>query len=93
MADALRNHQHVPAGVRNRRPCGGDPGVNIEELDFTERRCMVKSKGARAKARRRGQAREDYVLETVYWDASTAQLLPRLLKGRTCGPVFVTHRQ
>jgi hypothetical protein len=37
--------------------------------------------------------REDYVLETVYWDAGTAWLLPRLLKGRTRGPVFVTHRR
>jgi hypothetical protein len=35
----------------------------------------------------------DFVLETVYWDAGTARLLPRLLKGRTRGPVFVTHRR
>lgn len=33
------------------------------------------------------------MLETVYWDAGTARLLPRLLKGRTRGPVFVTHRK
>ncbi|MEV0151954.1 MULTISPECIES: hypothetical protein [unclassified Nonomuraea] len=32
-------------------------------------------------------------LETVYWDAGTARLLPRLLKGRTRGPVFLTHRR
>jgi integrase len=57
-------------------------GVNIEELDFAGRRCPVKAKGARTKARRRGQSREDYVLEPVYWDAGTAGLLPRLLKGR-----------
>jgi integrase len=68
-------------------------GVNIEDLDFAGRRCQVKAKGARSKARRRGQAREDFVLETVYWDAGTARLLPRLLKGRTWGPVFVTHRR
>ncbi len=55
--------------------------------------CPVKAKGARSKARRRGQAREDFVLETIYWDAGTARLLPRLLKGRTRGPVFVTHRR
>ncbi|WP_320068713.1 hypothetical protein [Micromonospora sp. RTGN7] len=29
------------------------------------------------------------MLETVYCDTGTA----RLLKGRTCGPVFVTHRR
>jgi integrase len=68
-------------------------GVNIEELDFAGRRCPVKAKDARTKARRRGQAREDYVLEPVHWDAGTARLLPPLLKGRTSGPVFVTHRR
>ncbi|WP_433501765.1 tyrosine-type recombinase/integrase (plasmid) [Sphaerimonospora sp. CA-214678] len=68
-------------------------GLNIEDLDLSGRRARVKAKGARAKTRRRGQVREDFVLETVYWDAGTARLLPRLLKGRTCGPVFVTHRR
>lgn len=53
-------------------------GVNIEDLDFAGRRYPVKAKGARTKARRRGQAREDYVLETVYWDAGTART------SRTC---------
>lgn len=33
------------------------------------------------------------MLETVYWDAGTARLLPRLLRGRTPGPTFVTHRR
>lgn len=33
------------------------------------------------------------MLETVYWDTGTARLLPRLLKGRTRGPVFLTHRR
>lgn len=70
-----------------------DVGVNIEELYFAGRRCLVKAKGARAKVRRRGQARGDCVLEPVYWDAGTARLLPRLLKGRSRGPVFVTHRR
>ncbi|WP_032793586.1 MULTISPECIES: site-specific integrase [Streptomyces] len=63
--------------------------VNIEDLGLAGRRCPVKAKGAQPKVRRRGGAREDYVLETVYWDAGTA----RLLKGRTRGPVFVTHRR
>jgi hypothetical protein len=53
----------------------------------------VKAKCARAKTRRRGQTRDDFVLETIYWDAGTARLLPRLLKRRTRGPVFVTHRR
>jgi integrase len=67
--------------------------VNIEDLDLTGRRCAVKAKGARAKTRRRGQVRDDFVLETLYWDAGTARLLPRLLKGRVRGPVFLTHRR
>ncbi|MEU1728961.1 hypothetical protein [Nonomuraea sp. NPDC005692] len=65
--------------------------LNIEDLDFAGRRALVKAKGAQSKARRRGQAREDFVLKPVYWDAGTARLLPRLLKNRTRGPVFVTH--
>ncbi|MEV0089505.1 hypothetical protein [Saccharopolyspora sp. NPDC050642] len=52
-------------------------GLNIEDLDLAGRRAPVKAKGARAMTRRRGQAREDVVLETVYWDAGTARLLPR----------------
>lgn len=67
-------------------------GVNIEELDLAGRRAPVKAKGAAAR-RRGGRAREDFALETVYWDAGTARLLPRLIKGRTCGPVFVTRRR
>ncbi|WP_433258454.1 hypothetical protein ACQPYK_23565 [Streptosporangium sp. CA-135522] len=53
----------------------------------------MKSKGARPEVRRRGAARADFVLETVFWDAGTARLLPRLIRGRTRGPVFVTHRR
>ncbi|ANZ13891.1 hypothetical protein SNOUR_02855 [Streptomyces noursei ATCC 11455] len=53
----------------------------------------MKAKDARSKARRRGQAREDFVLETVYRNAGTARRLPRLLRDRTRGPVFVTHRR
>ncbi|MCX4395103.1 site-specific integrase [Streptomyces sp. NBC_01767] len=67
--------------------------VNIEGLDLAGRRAPVKSKGAKPKVRRRGTVRADYVLETVFWDAGTDRLLPRLLKGRTRGPVFVTHRR
>jgi integrase len=51
--------------------------VSVEDLDLVGRRCRVKAKGAQPKARRRGRAREDFVLEAVYWDAGTALLLPR----------------
>ncbi|WP_413098214.1 site-specific integrase [Streptomyces sp. Inha503] len=33
------------------------------------------------------------MLETLYRDAGTARLLPRPLRGRTRGPVFVAHRR
>lgn len=68
-------------------------GINIEELDLAGRRAPVKAKGAQPRTRRRGAPREDFVLEPVFWDAGTARLLPRLIKGRTRGPVFVTHRR
>ncbi|MGW2280407.1 site-specific integrase [Streptomyces sp. NPDC001770] len=68
-------------------------GVNIEELDLAARRAPVKAKGAKPRTRRRGAPHKDYVMEPVYWDAGTARLLPRLIKGRIRGPVFVTHRK
>lgn len=49
----------------------------------------MKAKGARSKVCRRGRAREDFVLETVCWDADPA----RLLCGRARSPVFVTHHR
>lgn len=66
-------------------------GVNVEDLDLAARRCPVKAKGARSKARRRGQAREDFALETVYWDAGTARpredrQLARRVPGHRPGP-------
>nr|WP_257230761.1 hypothetical protein [Streptomyces sp. UH6] len=47
-------------------------GVSIEDLDFAARRCSVKAKGAHSKARRRGQAREDCMLE-MSWAADHGQ--------------------
>lgn len=67
--------------------------VNIEDLDLAGRCCLVKSKGARPRTRRRGAGHGEFVRETVYWDAGTARLLPRLIKERTRGPLFVTHRR
>ncbi|WP_370012739.1 tyrosine-type recombinase/integrase [Nocardia cyriacigeorgica] len=67
--------------------------LNIEDLDLAGRCTRVKSKGAKPRTRRRGAAHHEHVLETVYWDAGTARLLPRLIRGRTHGPVFVTHRR
>ncbi|MFI2229613.1 site-specific integrase [Nocardia testacea] len=67
--------------------------LNIEDLDLATRSAPVKSKGAKPRTRRCGPAHHEHVLETVYWDAGTARLLPRLIRDRTRGPVFVTHRR
>jgi integrase len=42
----------------------------------------------RARVRRKGGA-----VDIIVWQTGTARLLPRLLKGRTSGPVFVTGRK
>ncbi|WP_245718462.1 site-specific integrase [Nocardia miyunensis] len=63
--------------------------LNIEDLDLAARSAPVKPKSAKPRTRRRGAAHHEHVLETVYWDAGTA----RLIRGRTCGPVFVGHRR
>ncbi|MEV4127216.1 hypothetical protein [Nocardia sp. NPDC049707] len=68
-------------------------GINIEDLDLPGRCAPVKSKGAKPRTRRRGATHHEHVLETVYWDAGTARLLPRLIRDRTHGPIFLTHRK
>ncbi|WP_424537214.1 hypothetical protein ACOZ38_24635 [Sphaerisporangium viridialbum] len=53
--------------------------LNIEDLDLEFRRGGVTSKcGA---------------IEYVHWAIGTARLLPRLLRGRTSGPVFLADRR
>jgi len=42
----------------------------------------------KAKVRRKGGA-----IDTIVWQTGTARLLPRLLKGRTTGPLFLTGRR
>jgi len=53
--------------------------LNIEDLDLEFRRGRVTSKGG--------------ATEYVHWATGTARLLPRLLRGRTSGPVFLTGRR
>ncbi len=58
--------------------------LNIEDLDLEQRRAPVRSKGGNT--------------EFVYWDTSTAHLLPRLLRlpdgtPRTSGPLFLASRR
>jgi len=52
--------------------------LDIADLDLPSKRARVRSKGG--------------ATEWVFWQTGTAQLLPRLLAGRTLGPVFLADR-
>jgi integrase len=53
--------------------------LDIEDLDLPNKRARVHSKGG--------------ATEWVFWQTAAARLLPRLLAGRTTGPVFLADRQ
>jgi site-specific recombinase XerD len=53
--------------------------LNIEDLDLEFRRGRVTSKGG--------------ATEYVHWATGTARLLPRLLRGRITGPLFLADRR
>jgi integrase/recombinase XerD len=53
--------------------------LDVEDLDLANRRARVHSKGG--------------AVEWVFWQTGSAQLLPRLLAGRTRGPVFLGDRR
>ena len=53
--------------------------LNVEDLDPEFRRARVTSKGG--------------AVEYVHWATGTARLLPRLLRGRTAGPVVLAGRR
>lgn len=54
-------------------------GLDVEDLDRPNRRARVTRKGS--------------AIDVIVWQTRTARLLPRLLEGRTSGPVFVTSRK
>jgi integrase/recombinase XerD len=53
--------------------------LDVEALDLANRRARVHSKNG--------------AVEWVFWQTGSAQLLPRLLAGRTSGPVFLADRR
>ena len=53
--------------------------LNIQDLDLDARRAPIRSKGGDT--------------EWIHWGSGTAHLLPRLLRGREAGPVFVSVRR
>jgi integrase/recombinase XerC/integrase/recombinase XerD len=52
---------------------------DIEDLDMPNRKAKVRRKGG--------------AIDVIVWQTGTARLLPRLLKGRKSGPVFLTDRR
>ncbi len=54
-------------------------GLNVKDLDLPNRRARVRRKGG--------------AIDIIVWQTATARLLPRLLNGRTTGPVFLTSRK
>jgi len=53
--------------------------LDVEDLDLPNRQARVRRKGG--------------ALDIIVWQTGTARLLPRLLKDRKTGPVFVTERK
>jgi len=53
--------------------------LDVEDLDLPNRRARVRRKGG--------------AIDIIVWQTGTARLLPRLLKGRTSGPLFLTDRR
>jgi len=69
----------VADALRDRRPRREELlSLNVEDLDLEFRCGRVTSKGG--------------AIEYVHWATGTARLLPRLLRGRTSGPVFLAGR-
>jgi integrase/recombinase XerC/integrase/recombinase XerD len=53
--------------------------LDVEDPDLANRRARVRRKGG--------------AMDVIVWQTATARLLPRYLKGRTSGPLFVTDRR
>ena len=53
--------------------------LDVEDLNLPNRRARVRRKGG--------------AIDIIVWQTGTARLLPRLLKGRKSGPLFLTDRR
>jgi integrase/recombinase XerC/integrase/recombinase XerD len=53
--------------------------LDVEDLDMANRKSKVTRKGG--------------AVDIIVWQTATARLLPRYLKGRTSGPLFLTERR
>jgi integrase len=53
--------------------------LDIEDLDLPGKRGKITAKGG--------------VIRWIHWQSGSARLLPRLIAGRTSGPLFLSHRR
>jgi integrase len=53
--------------------------LDVGDLDLPNRRAKVRRKGG--------------AIDIIVWQTGTARLLPRLIKGRKSGPLFLTDRR
>ena len=53
--------------------------LDVEDLDLPNRKAKVRRKGGS--------------IDTVIWQTASARLLPRLIRGRKSGPLFLTDRR
>ena len=53
--------------------------LDVEDLDLANRRAKVRRKGG--------------AVDVIVWQTGTARLLPRLIRGRKSGPLFLTARR
>ena len=53
--------------------------LDVEDLDLPNRKAKVRRKGG--------------AIDVIVWQTGTARLLPRLIKGRKAGPLFLTDRR
>lgn len=54
-------------------------GLDVADLDMPNRSARVRRKGG--------------AMDLVVWQTGTARMLPRYLRGRTAGPLFLTERK
>ena len=53
--------------------------LDVDDLDLPNRRAKVRRKGG--------------AIDVIVWQTGTARLLPRLVRGRKTGPLFLTNRR
>ena len=69
----------------------GTPGVGQSALVICNAAAVGQFAPGSEKARRRGQRREDFVLETAFWEAGAVRLLPAAQRPHPRAGLFLAH--